>query len=209
MRCDRCRFRGTDSTENRSYTNGCDYMSMTGHSRVKGVYQMLGVKQLTKEAREMLRPENCPFFEAGKRGRIAAIEMLSRRTPEEKPAPAPMPKAKGKRTRKKVGRKIDTNLAMRLYKSGMLDREIAVKLGVSANAVNLWRKYEGLPSNAPPRKTPDGEKIRALHAQGLNDREIAAQLNMRAVAVCKWRHRHGLPSNYERNRKRKETAPCS
>ncbi len=205
MRCDICRFRGSDSTDNRSYTNGCDYLSMTGHSRVKSVYQILGVKRLTKEARELLLPENCPFFEKGKRVRIQTLDMLSRRQPDEGQAPAPKCPEKHKKRR----RKIDTEFALRLYRSGMLDREIARELGVSANAVNCWRKGEGLPSNAPPRRTPDGEAIRALHAQGLNDREIGRQLDMRAVAVCKWRHKHGLPSNFDPHKQRKEASPCS
>ena len=209
MRCDKCRFRGSDSTDNRSYANGCDYLSMTGHSRVKGVYQMLGVKRLTKEARELLRPENCPFFEKGKRVRIQSLDMLSRRPPDEGQVPVSAPKVAATAKRKKKRRKIDTEFALRLYRSGMLDREIARELGVSANAVNCWRKDEGLPSNAPPRRTPDGEAIRALHAQGLNDREIGRALDMRAVAVCKWRHKHGLPSNFDPHRQRKEAAPCS
>lgn len=209
MRCDKCRFRGSDSTDNRSYTNGCDYMSMTGRSRVKGVYQMLGVKRLTKEAQELLRPKNCPFFESGKRRRIQSLDMLSRQRPKERQAPASEPKGWEKPKRKKNRRKIDTEFALRLYRSGMLDREIARELGVSATAINNWRKDEGLPSNAPPRRTPDGEAIRALHAQGLNDREIARQLDMRAVAVCKWRHKHGLPSNFDPHKQRKEASPCS
>ena len=209
MRCDKCRFRGLDSTDNRSYTNGCDYMSMTGNSRLKGVYQMLGVKRLTKEAQELLRPENCPFFEKGKRGQVRALDMLSRRRLEEGQAPAPAAKGAGNAKRKKRRRKIDTDFAMRLYRSGMLDREIAAQIGVSANAVNSWRKGEGLPSNAPPRRSPDGEAIRALHAQGLNDREIGRKLGMRPVAVCKWRHKHGLPSNFDPHKQRKEASPCS
>lgn len=36
---------------------------------------------------------------------------------------------------------------LRLYQSGLIDREIAAEVGVRANAVRLWRQREGLPSN--------------------------------------------------------------
>lgn len=203
MRCKKCRYRGADSVDNRQYGNGCDYMSMTHKSRLAQVYKQLGVWRLTPEVQSLLKPENCPFFEKGSRGRSLALDMLTRRPPESaalfptQPDPEKPPK---KRSR----RKLDVELARQLHRSGMLDREIGAALGVTANAINCWRRREGLPSNAPPVKRLPGDRIRALHAQGLNDREIGAALGIKPVAVCKWRHSHGLPSNFDAHGKRRK-----
>ncbi len=48
------------------WPNGCDYLGITGKSRLKAVYERLGVERLNAKrlAKEpLLRPENCPVFE--------------------------------------------------------------------------------------------------------------------------------------------------
>lgn len=61
----RCTYDGTKC--------GCDYLGMTGRSRLKIIYDMLGVERLSDEQlrREpLLRPRNCPVFEPRPKGRI-------------------------------------------------------------------------------------------------------------------------------------------
>ena len=44
----------------------CDYFAATGKSRVLEAYKRLGVDEMTDEARELLRPKNCPCFKRDK-----------------------------------------------------------------------------------------------------------------------------------------------
>jgi hypothetical protein len=65
-RCERCKYRG--SWHHEFYgVNECDYIVLTGQSRLKAAYQSAGVDRVTKEVQELLRPENCTFFVTGKR----------------------------------------------------------------------------------------------------------------------------------------------
>lgn len=73
-----CRYRMRGDFER--LLGGCDYISMTRRSRVKKVYETLGVRTLTKEALALLAPENCPCYEPGERGRVIALEMPTRKT---------------------------------------------------------------------------------------------------------------------------------
>ena len=53
-RCRKCRY----SSLTNAMMNNCDYALVTGHTRTAQV-----------QSAEELKPENCPFFEKGKRGR--------------------------------------------------------------------------------------------------------------------------------------------
>lgn len=61
-RCERpCLFRMREEMEN--YHNyRCRYLEMTGHSRVKRVYDSLGIKEMNDAARRLLEPQSCPCF---------------------------------------------------------------------------------------------------------------------------------------------------
>ena len=64
-----CRSRGRTWPEDAESSPGCEYILITKHSRVKQAEEMLGVKSLTEEVEELLKPENCPFYEPGRRGK--------------------------------------------------------------------------------------------------------------------------------------------
>lgn len=65
--CDRlCIYRGSVE-DTHIHGIGCAYALITGMGRVPQVYKLLGVSELTDEARELLRPVNCPFFVEGSR----------------------------------------------------------------------------------------------------------------------------------------------
>ena len=67
-RCERpCRYRGNGWPD--ASTNGCDYILITKHSRVKAAMELCGTQELTKEVRELLDPRHCPFFDPRPRGK--------------------------------------------------------------------------------------------------------------------------------------------
>lgn len=67
-RCLSCAYRSAD---NNGWTEGCAYIQITGHSRLKEAYQRLGVNTVTEEVHEELKPENCRHYQKGKPNRIA------------------------------------------------------------------------------------------------------------------------------------------
>lgn len=62
-----CKYRGASFGD--EVTAGCDYLLLTGCSRLKAAMEMLGVDRLTPEVKELLEPENCQLFEEGPRTR--------------------------------------------------------------------------------------------------------------------------------------------
>ena len=128
-----CRYRGHDAGE---WCNGCDYMGMTHKSRLVQVYSRLGVKTLTREARRMLEPRNCPFFEPGERGRVVSLQM-----------PTPH-----RREREARSFRFDTGEARRLYEQGLNDEEIRLRVGCARRTVTEWRLANGLPPGRARRK---------------------------------------------------------
>ncbi len=99
-------------------------MTITGQSKLKIVYDMLGVDRLTPEARELLKPENCPCFEKSKKFVPAIIPMTERKTPEDKKA-----------------------TLLELYAQGMNDKQIGYHMGFDSRTIGIWRKSLGLESN--------------------------------------------------------------
>lgn len=170
-----CRYRGHDAGE---WCNGCDYMGMTHKSRLVQVYSRLGVKTLTREARRMLEPRNCPFFEPGERGRVVSLQM-----------PTPH-----RREREARSFRFDTGEARRLYEQGLNDLEIARRLGRCHDTIRCWRRAEGLPNRWRERKRkPDPERVRRLRDEGLSDREIAERLDSTTKRVRTCRVENGIP----------------
>lgn len=60
----------------------------------------------------------------------------------------------GRQSRSARRHEVDKHEAMRLYKLGMSDLNIAVRLGVSKGDVYRWRKINGLISNMIRRPEP-------------------------------------------------------
>lgn len=75
-KCSTCIYRA-------QYYLGCDYISHTGKSRVKQVYDALGVDELTKEAKRALRPENCRNYVFGPRKALPMKQVLVTANTEE------------------------------------------------------------------------------------------------------------------------------
>jgi DNA-binding NarL/FixJ family response regulator len=93
---------------------------------------MLGVKTMTKRAREMLLPANCPCFELSDAPIPERVIEVPRKAPEER-----------------------VEQIRELHAQGLYDREIAAKMGISDRTVGTWRKSLGLESNYKSRNGGD------------------------------------------------------
>lgn len=86
-----------------------------------------------------------------------------------------------------------------LHKRGLVDREIAERLGVSIATVCRSRELLGLSPNGHDRKrgtrTWDIAKARRLHAIGLADGDIASETGVSRETITKWRNGCGLSRN--------------
>lgn len=118
-----CKYRNGCSSWGQS-EHGCDYILITGQSRLKIVYNMLGVDRLTPEAQELMRPENCTCF-------VRSRKYVSARVPDA------IEKPEGERD----------EILKSLHSQGMNDKEIAYHMGVSARSIGTWRRKLGLESN--------------------------------------------------------------
>ena len=154
--------------------HGCNYLSITGKSRVAAVYKKLGVDYLSEEAARLLEPENCPCYRwNGKKKRKRA----------KTEATLPCSEENRRRLRE-------------LWREGKTDRQIAEELGMRENRVGRWRRALGLPVNrVSGRVIFDWDRARVLHDKGLSDRQIAEALGCSDQAVWRWRKQEGLLSN--------------
>lgn len=152
--------------------HGCAYLDLTGHSRVKAVYMQLGVKEMTPEARELLKPENCPCF----------VPAPGKKKREPKAPPQP--------------KRFDEAEFRALHAQGLMDKEIAARLGVGTHSVYDWRKKLGLLANFRRDYVYDWDKARELYDAGATDAEIMRALNCSRTSVQDWRKREGLITNY-------------
>lgn len=115
----------------RTETLGCNYSVMNDKTRLAQVYKMLGVTRLTPEAKELMRPRNCPFFEKGKRRKL----------------PRNAIKLDGSQPWKNNRRLSFNEAAARaMYEQGANDRQIADAVGTSSRTICMWRQRRGLPS---------------------------------------------------------------
>ena len=78
-----------------------------------------------------------------------------------------------------------------LHEQGLVDREIAEKLGVHQTLVCTYRNRLGLKTNGSNRRFTDQQLI-DLHKQGLIDREIGEKLGSSRALVGIHRKRLGL-----------------
>lgn len=106
-------------------------------------------------------------------------------------------KASSKRGRPK---KIDEREALRLYESGLNDRETGKQMGVSKGIIQCWRKQSGLPPNGW-RVLDRIAGVKELYDAGLCDREIAEELGVSFDAARSWRLRRGFPPVGKRGRR--------
>ena len=143
------------------------------------MYKQLGVSQLTDEAKERLKPENCPCF----------VDRLGRKSP---PPEEPVRKAPPVR---EAWRKVDPERIRELYERGLTDRQIAEKLECTTTTIYAWRKRWGKAAHAEkPRGKVDPELALKLYLEGKNDREIGEAMGCGHNAIAYWRYRNGLPA---------------
>lgn len=90
---------------------------------------------------------------------------------------------------------------LRLYQSGLNDREIARRLNATRSAIVQWRGAHGLPSkyqpNAPKalRKPDRDEQMMRLYRLGRTDNQMAESLGCTPRIVYRWRHGRALERN--------------
>lgn len=102
------------------------------------------------------------------------------------------------------GGDLDEEKALRLFKAGRTDKQIALACDVHAYRIEQWRKENEL-SRVARRNYTDAQ-IEELYAQELSDVVIAEKLNIHPSSVRNWRCARGLPPFYKRRRKKKGTA---
>lgn len=159
---------------------GCNYLKVAKCSRVKTVYDLLGVNSLTKQAKEMLLPENCPCFVQAKK-----------------------PKRRGRPKRKPGTYSFDADKLRQLHGQGLTDKEIGAEMGVSPKTAGTWRRSLGLPTNTPARVSQlDEDRVRKLYEEGNSDDAIGRICGCSHQTIRNWRRREGLPSNYKGGKRR-------
>lgn len=224
-RCLSCAWRGEHHTGD-PRRPGCAYIQITGHSRLKAVYESLGVDHMTKEARAAMEPENCLVYRRGTKRVLPdvgiVLEGSAKKKDKAKSRERETPSVTasrgiggdtspggggkgaaggGKRRGESVSKKPrackwDKEAAMELWKQGLNDPEIGAKLGVSSSTIQYWRKELHLMPN-------NGGATRTslllqLYNQGMTDREIAAEMGMRLDTVRHWRNKRRLQHHPER-----------
>lgn len=104
----------------------------------------------------------------------------------------------------------DRQMALKYWREGNTDKEIADKLGISSKVVSCWRHR--LKLEVHPEQTGDGkrgnlkidrEKALQMYRDGYTDREIAKAFHATAGGVSNWRRQNNLPSQQERKRSEK------
>lgn len=95
----------------------------------------------------------------------------------------------------------EDELAMRLYRQGLGDREIGEHLGWKRWKVGEWRKKHGLPPNK--KQAVNYEKVESLYDEGFSDPEISEMVGCSVISVGTWRRRNGLKPNRSTRRKRR------
>ncbi len=211
-RCEKCVWR--DDSLPGSRGAGCAYIQHTGKSRLKEVYERLGVKHVTDAVREAMKPEHCRHFQSGARHPHAEMRILLDGSPAEKSGPlrasaptgspaeksgpprAKAPAAKAAtpaKPRKPRASAWDKDAALELWKQGLLDPQIGERLGVSSSTIERWRHEKHLTSNYA--RSPRSSQLLALWRQGKCDSEIAEELGMKRRKVQDWRNGRRLKRN--------------
>ena len=78
-----------------------------------------------------------------------------------------------------------------LYNQGLSDSKIAEIEGVKRQAVQRWRKRNGLVSHSIVEAVPDSQlsyvSYRYWYKHGLNDKEISEKMNVDISYIYQWR----------------------
>lgn len=172
---------------------GCDYLGMTGKSRLKAVYDTLGVERLSADRLQrepLLRPKNCPVYEKRPRGFVKqGPKNICLRGSRPKTADKP------RKAHNKGVYSFDTVQAMRLYQEGLNDVQIAERVGARRSNIYWWRKVNGLKANFQVHmQTFSEEEARRLYEAGLSDSKIGQALGVTTQSIYKWRKRRDLPT---------------
>lgn len=92
---------------------------------------------------------------------------------------------------------------MELYQQGLVDRQIAEKVGGSQTTIGAWRRFNRLPPNrARVEKATYADRYKRrteLYHQGLSDKQIAEIEGVTRAAISTWRHRNN-PKHYDLRR---------
>lgn len=141
--------------------NGCDYLTITGHSRIKGLSEEEawpcnckkykprdGKEKPAVGEREKPWHAAClRLHEAGRTAREIGTELNMR--PETIRA---FLKRMGLKPNRPDFKIYDWGLAMRMYQRGAPDGVIAIAIGCSVESVRQWRNKQGLIPNASEEK---------------------------------------------------------
>lgn len=210
-RCLSCAFRGEHRTGD-PRRPGCAYILITGHSRLKEAYRRLGVKNLTDEVREALKPANCRCFRKGTQMRDDNEHRITVISSDQERALATELRIRANAAKKKEAERerilqkqkrsytkpdkpptVDPVRGRELYEQGMSDRQIAEALGIGPGSVWYWRKMNGLPPVAQER--PEPPRFGELYNKGMTDREIAETTGQSKRKVQTWRYKNHLKAN--------------
>lgn len=163
-RCGRCRY----GYKHTSLETGCNYNGIEGRTRLAQIYKLLGVKKMTKEARELMSPGKCPFFkwdgvthENGRHGNCTLDWEKAAELHDQKMSVGQIAKGigasvstvydwyrrSGRKPHPYVQRKLDRGNMLKLYMLGMTDEEIAAEAGCCVDSVRHWRGEQGLEAN--------------------------------------------------------------
>ena len=91
----------------------------------------------------------------------------------------------------------DMALALRLYRAGKTDREVADAVGVSRKTVTNWRNRIGMPphhAKKGPGRRVDYEEMRRLYDLGLSSSEIQYRMKVSYGTIRSWLIKNNLPS---------------
>lgn len=90
---------------------------------------------------------------------------------------------------------------LRLYRSGLNDRDMARRLNTTRSAIVQWRGAHNLPSKYQPdapralRKPDRDEQMMRLYRLGRTDSQMAESLGCTPRIVYRWRHGRALERN--------------
>ena len=113
---------------------------------------------------------------------MTPTEIVAAEVPEvpvraPKVAPAPKTPTRKRKPPQRPRGSVHTDKVRELHTQGMLDKEIAAKLGIGRRTVTNIRDSLGL----TPHHGVDADQVLRLHTEGLTDRQIADRINQTRV----------------------------